>query len=430
MAGRAIKATALAALLVALPSWAAADDSWGDEEQDASPAGVQIHGFVEAAGSGRVVNDPTSRHDFTLGEGRFRLELRHERDRGALSFKGDLLADGATQAVELDLREVLVTWRLLSWLDLRVGRQVLTWGTGDMLFVNDLFPKDWQSFFIGRADEYLKAPSNTVKLALYSQLLNLDLVWTPIFTPDRYITGQRLSFFSPMAGQRVGGGVVVDPAEPPLQLRTGEFAGRLHRRIGSLELAAYGYWGFYKQPLGYDPAAKQPTFPRLGVFGGSLRTALLGGLFNLEGAFYYSPDDDAGTSPLVPNSQVRGLAGYERELVARMTVGLQYYVEHILHHSQQLSASPSPALEPDEVRHVVTLRWTFRLLQDDLVLSLFAYVSPSDVDAYLRPSVSYKLTDGVQATAGANVVLGQHQHTFFGQLERNTNVYGRLRYTF
>ncbi len=47
--------------------------------------------------------------------------------------------------------------------NLKIGRQVFTWGTGDYLFINDLFPKDYESFYIGRDDEYLKRPSEAVK---------------------------------------------------------------------------------------------------------------------------------------------------------------------------------------------------------------------------------------------------------------------------
>jgi hypothetical protein len=37
----------------------------------------------------------------------------------------------------------------------------------DLIFINDLFPKDWESFFIGRDTEYLKAPSDAAKISLF-----------------------------------------------------------------------------------------------------------------------------------------------------------------------------------------------------------------------------------------------------------------------
>ena len=65
----------------------------------------------------------------------------------------------------IDPREAWLSTQPLDFLDLKAGRQVVTWGTGDLLFINDLFPKDWQSFILGRDEEYLKAPSDTVKVA-------------------------------------------------------------------------------------------------------------------------------------------------------------------------------------------------------------------------------------------------------------------------
>ena len=69
-------------------------------------------------------------------------------------------------------------------------------------------------------------------------------------------------------------------------------------------------------------------------------------------------------------------------------------------------------------------------MNQNLAVSLFAYYSPSDADAYLRPSVSYKIDDHWSAEVGGNVFVGKDDHTFFGQFDRNTNVYAALRWSF
>lgn len=56
--------------------------------------------------------------------------------------------------------------------------------------------------------------------------------------------------------------------------------------------------------------------------------------------------------------------------------------------------------------------------------------SPSDLDAYLRPAVKYKLTDSWSVELGGNVFFGEEEHTFFAQFARNTNVYLGLRFSF
>jgi hypothetical protein len=174
-----------ATILMALPVGAAGQEP------------VETHGFAEVAVASRLLEDPVISDDFVLAEARFRLDLSHFTDLAEFSFKGDLVADDVIDDVVIDIRQAAITLRVSQWSDVRAGRQVLTWGTGDLLFLNDLFPKDFVSFFIGRDDEFLKAPSNSVKLSLYTGPVNLDAVWTPVFTPDRYITGVRLSFFDP-----------------------------------------------------------------------------------------------------------------------------------------------------------------------------------------------------------------------------------------
>jgi len=94
---------------------------------------------------------------------------------------------------------------------------------------------------------------------------------------------------------------------------------------------------------------------------------------------------------------------------------------------RSLSAGSPPA---DRDRHVLTLRLTKLLMKQDLRLELFAFYSPSDDDAYLRPYVSYDVTDRWRIDGGANVFVGERDHTQFGQMKRNSNVYLGLRYSF
>ncbi len=98
-------------------------------------------------------------------------------------------------------------------------------------------------------------------------------------------------------------------------------------------------------------------------------------------------------------------------------------------HDRLIANSATPQFEPDEARHTVTLRSTYQLRQQTVTLALFAFVSPSDEDTHLRPSLTYKWSDAVTLAAGANIMAGD-QAAFFGQLERNSNAYVRVRYSF
>lgn len=412
-------------------------DEWDKEEGDGSggkkaPA-FRFGGFVEGLTSPRVVQSSASANEFVANEARFRLNLDATHEIASARFRGDVFADAVTRRVWFDIRDASIFVRGGNWFTTRVGRQVLTWGTGDFLFLNDLFPKDFNSFFIGRADEYLKAPSNSLLTTFNIKKVGLDLVWTPIFEPDRFIDGERLSFFNPATGTIIGDRSPLTPVEPvfPTQrLRNGTVHGRLYGTVGAYELAAYGYVGYWPEPTALDLTAMRVTYARLGVYGASVRGPLLGGLFNVEGAFYDSFKDWAGTDPSIPNSQFRGLVGYEHELFPKFQMGLQYYLEYTFKYDELISNSRWPQYEQDEFHHLLTLRLTQLLLLDNLELSLFVFFSPDQLDTYIRPRITYKIVDPLSIIVGANLMFGRYDYTFFGQLEQNTNVYARLRYSF
>ena len=402
---------------------------------------VESGGFLDARVGTRTQDDPYE-DSLSLGETRLQFRLERSGERTRLRLVTDLLYD-ATQDSDtrhevnlyenkgfIDLREASATFHASDHLDLKVGRQILTWGTGDMLFVNDLFPKDWQSFFIGRDVEYLKAPTDSAKFSLFSSFANVDFVYTPRFVADRYLDGSRTSFFNPPLDDFVGEDNSLKVEQPDDWFSDDELALRVYRTLGSYELAAYGYRGYWKSPSGYQPATGRYTFPTLSVYGASVRGPVTRGIGNIELGYYDSRSDNSGNNPLVRNSELRFLIGYEQEVARNFNAGFQYYLEYMLDYDAYRTNLPPGTQERDEDRHVMTLRLTYLALNQDLKLSLFTYWSPSDNDGYTRPLVEYKFNDHLTMQAGANWFFGRDNHTFFGQLEDNTNVYLAVRYNF
>jgi len=412
----------------------------GEEEAGGSrlrlPAG--LNGFWELRAGARTQEDEYEK-DGSIGE--TRLQLEYERSRAGTSVKAtaDFLYDRVAEEHEIDLeegegwfdlREASISATPVDFMDIKLGRQILTWGTGDFLFLNDLFPKDWNSFFIGRDDEYLKAPSDAVKASFFSDAANLDVVYTPRVDADRFIDGRRISYWNGGLGRRAGRDAPVDAARPDDWFQDDEAAVRLFRNIRGWELALYGYKGFWKSPGGTDPVSGKATFPELAVFGASVRGAVGKGIGNAEVAYYDSEEDGDGDDPLVRNSELRLLVGYEQEVAKDFTAGVQYYLEHMMDHDEYERSLPAGSPAADENRSVFTLRLTKLLMSQNLKLSLFTFYSPTDEDAYLRPKAHYKIDDHWSVEAGGNVFLGEEEHTFFGQFEDNTNVYAATRYGF
>jgi hypothetical protein len=383
--------------------------------------------------------DPVDQKDVSLAETRLELEKDFRWSNWDGKATLDLLYDDVpdshsidleTGSGWLDLREAWLHRALGSSADLKFGRQVLTWGVGDLLFINDLFPKDWNSFLAGRDEQYLKAPSDALRLGIYSDALNFNFVYTPRFDSDRYIDGSRLSYYSPMAGEVVGRDHPVLTQVPDDWFDDSEVAVRVYRQIGSFEVAAYAYDGFWKSPAGFDPQSGLATFPDLRVFGASARGPLGPGIFSFEAGYYDSRDDADGSNPLVNNSEWRGLLGYEWEVASETTLGLQYYLESLQDYAAYTASLAPGQAARDEHRHVLTARLTRLAMSQNLTLSLFAFYSPSDQDGYLRPKASYKASDQWLVEGGMNLFGGSEPDTFFGQFESNSNVYVALRRSF
>jgi hypothetical protein len=390
--------------------------------------GIEMHGFWEARAGYRLQNDKYEK-DMSIMESRLQLDLASYPEWGDIRVKGDFIGDRVEEQGDFDLREANVFTRPLDFMDLKVGRQVLTWGTGDLVFINDLFPKDWQSFFIGRDVEYLKAPSDAAKVSLFSDFANLDVIYTPRFDHDRFISGERISYWNQLLIRRAGQDAVVHTDKPNEWFRDDEIAARLYRYIDSYELAFYGYRGYWKSPGGFNRAMSQAIFPDLNVYGFSIRGTVGKGIGNVEFGYYDSADDESGKDPLINNSEMRYLVGYTQEIGKDFTAGLQYYVEQMLDFGDyKRTWTMGPAR--DEFRHVTTLRLTKLLMNQNLTCSLFGYYSPSDKDVYMRPNLNYKATDNLALEVGANIFFGDYPDTFFGQFKDNTNMYVGIRYSF
>jgi hypothetical protein len=401
-------------------------------------AGIETHGFIDVRAGTRLQDDPYQR-DTSLAEARLQLQIERLGDLISIHTRFDLLHDDIPNNDSLDiengtgpidLREAYVLLTVFQNADIKIGRQILTWGTGDLLFINDLFPKDWQAFFTGRDTDYLKAPSDALMVSIFPEAFSLDLVYTPRFDPDRYISGDRISYWNPMLGRRAGSDAIANPELPDEWIDDSETAARIYGDIAGVELAGYAYYGFWKSPSGFNPDSGRSTFPELSVYGASARLGLGEAIANIEAGYYDSRNDRSGDDPTVPNSEIRLLAGYEREIARDLSLSLQYYLEHMQDYGSYTAGISQGQSAKDQDRHVTTVRLVKRALNQNLMLSLFAYYSPSDKDTYVRPSAIYNITDQWTVSAGGNIFSGSDEHTFFAQFENNSNIYGSLRYSF
>ena len=394
----------------------------------------EIHGFLLGTTSIRTTGLRPSNGeggDFVLGEGRVRLDVNGATESGdaLLLVKGDLLYDAIERDFSVDLREAYggYTW---GPLDLHSGRQIITWGVGDLFFISDVFPKDWDSFFSGRPMEYLKLGVDALRGRYSSEFLNVEALWIPLFTPDVLPPADRFFFFDPFSA------VPTQEEEPTRRLSNPELALRLYRRVMDADLSVYVYRGFWRLPRGARvddvgmPTVVTRFFPKLSVYSASAQRSFGEGVLSLEAGYYDSRQDRDGDDPAIPNSQWRFLAGYQRQLWEDFTAGFQTYSEIIDDYSAYRDSLPAGIPAQDRLQEVLSVRLTQLLAYQTWKLSLFAAYGVTDDDYFIQPEVSWRVTDRLGLSIGSNVFGGGSSATAFGQFEKNDNVFVNTRFDF
>jgi len=214
----------------------------------------------------------------------------------------------------------------------------------------------------------------------------------------------------------------------------GEWGLRVYRDVAGWDAALYLYHGYQRTPSMRTDSMTAPTrityfYPELSLYGASLSGRVGEGVLSLEAAYYDSRQDRSGSDFTVPNSQTRLLAGYQIQPVEDLSLGLQYYAEHMHDYSAYRAALPSGFPVEDRLSHTVTLRVTQLLMHQTLRLSVYAAHNASNGDQFINPEARYSFTDRVWGAVGANLFSGKPWGQF-GQLSNDDNIYLQMHYEF
>ena len=395
------------------------DDEWGDEDDWEEEDSLEW-GFKSSLGYGELFSDNSNLKDSVLKELRNSLELMWKGEDTKIESEFEFLVDDIRNENDFSIYSLNFTHSGFQNTDIKVGRQVITWGTGDLLFLNDLFSKSWKSFFNGRNDKYLKPAVDAVRISYYGSTFNWELAILPNFEPDQTPDGERYSFFLPGTG--VAQPINTVTTEVPSD---SEYSGRFFGQSKGVEWAIYFYSGFFKSPSKFENSM---TYAEMDSVGASVRMPALGGLLSSEFSYYDSKEDPSGRNPLINNSQLRFLIGYENEIATNTTLASQLYLEKTLDYRELFSNTFVDQILPKENRTMLTFRLTNLALQQRLTNSIMLFYSPSDKDHYLRASAKYKYDDNWTLVFGLNLLEGDTDETFLAQMKDNSNWFTRVEY--
>jgi len=383
---------------------------------------VEVHGFIQTNNSLRPFRSSNYAARLLKAEQRGQVELIRKGAQWEANAKADFIYQAIEQDARMDLREGYTTY-YGKHLDLRIGRQIITWGVGDLVFLTDVFPKDWAGFLTGAPMEYLKKGSTALRANYESRGLSVETIFIPQFERDVFPTGRPLSYFDPFpqATRRF-----LNASQYP------EYGLRVSKDIRGFSSSLYLFQGRDPFPIvHFDPASAAATtrYGRLRMGGFSTQGNIKAGLLSGELA-YYKTEDTAGTNPAINNPSVKTLIGLERTLKGNETLGFQFTQDWMLRYNAYRRSLPAGFPARNRVLNAFTIRWRNSLQNDTFKPTVFALYNFDDRDGFFLAEGQKEIRPGAWYIIGIHLFGGRYRHTMFGQFQDNDNLYFTVRYAF
>ncbi len=411
-----------------------------------SEAQTKLTGFIRNYNAVQTL----SSHELLIGRNRLRLGYEQTLSSGSFFITNDVqnLYSYAIDSLHYQLRESYLEF-YFKQSDLRIGRQIISWGRTDGAFITDVVSPVDLSEFLTQNPADLRFGIDALSYYHYFGSNYLQLVVNPVFNPNT----------TPAPGSRwfprsfLGGNIPVqfERFEQQALLKNAQLGGRFALRSSldyDMDLILL-YWhypnpGYSKEFLVFPDVRGElqltETFTRSLVLMYSgvvqLNSRLL---LKSEAAFYTRRSFDYLTNELRSinlsnpsrDEQLRllqifngnsdgflkqrpwfvGMAGIEYDL-NDWTIGAQLIDEFIVDHDDQI-------LQKKHFTYA-TLLLQKKIARDKLEFRGFGRYNFSGEDFWIHPELTYSGIDNFELSAGTQLFGGPEPEQFYGHLSFNS----------
>lgn len=364
----------------------------------------------------------------------------------------------AGDSVDYQLREAFMDL-YFSEADLRIGKQIISWGRAEGTFIADILSPVDLTEFLTQDFSDLRLGIAAIKYTHYFGSDYLQLVLNPVFNPSKIPTLDSRWF--PTLPFVTSFPVDLQPANQQPKLKNMQLAGRYAFRSNlnfDLDIGLL-YWNFPQPRYTKELQLQIPTGTQLNltenytqdfiaIYSGSYRlTDKL--LFTSESAFYnrrafdYATDqlrtidlDNPTFNEIFQIGQIfdQNEDGFLKERPWLITmVGLQYEIlnwnlngqfinEHIFRYDNTI-------LQEQDF-YYATLSMQRSFFRDKLSFSTFGRYNFHRSDFWVNPELSYSGIDSFEASIGTHLFGGEQATNFYGHTSFGTygaNSFGYLK---
>ena len=363
---------------------------------------------------------------FTLGNTNFTGTIDAYSGNSSALAKGSISYDALTNSVDFSLGELWADYTSSFW-GIRIGRQNVAWGKADGIDItNVVCPSDMSSIAAMTNDDS-KLPVDAVRLSFSGNQFTADAFWIPFFTP------------TVLPAEKVAG---VPIEKPELAIWNGEYGLKLSGYFSMFDVSLYGFYGWedtpfvdYKinmtNPSVVIPSAKYKHMVMVG-----LDTAIPIGptVLRSEEAFFPKRNFQKDAKTIVKENMT-GTAETTKELnQLSALIGLdwmpngwtltaQYFCDYVFGNLDNIDRK-------DAYTHGATLSISKSLLNETMDLSLACVVNFNAFDSFIKPSLSYSLSDQINLETGAYILLpGPDEDGTYGAYKDYSTIYINIKFS-
>jgi hypothetical protein len=381
---------------------------------------LQLNGFVDTYHALQL----SSPYKIMSSRTRLRLEMRANYGEASLFSSVNLAYNGIIdEQTGAFLREAYLDYAG-KYLEVKAGRQIITWGVADGLRITDLIsPMDYTEFMANDYDD-IRVPVNAINLKYPGESFSAELVFVPV--PEYFVmpSGEDNPWTMPLlpnASMDLSG-------TPEKRIKNSEVGTRLRFFLENLDFSLTALRTFNKSPVTiteYDPKAGSVLIKGL-----YKPMYVLGGDFSIPVGEFVVRGEMAGYfgEPIALNDSRRyrlrktfnALLGLDWYAGDNWTFMVQYMHKVIMDYRRELGMEQNTSM--------VTARVSKELLNNTLKLSVYGMYDIDNVSFYIRPAADYLLNDQITVSLGSDI-LGGRRGTF-KTYNKNTQIWVKGKYFF
>jgi hypothetical protein len=379
---------------------------------------VELHGAVETLHAMPFLEDlglTDSRSSFT-GE----VSAYAGQASAFVSLSAEYNAVSPDDRSGFSLGEAWMDWNAGGF-NLRLGRQLLSWGAADGLILTDVVCPQNLTAYAGLDFAGSRLAVEGLKLGYSFSALAAEVIWLPLFTPAR-LPGRGNPLYRVTYPESIDMGEttrtvkVLDAAFPPQTIADGEYGLRLSAYTSALDFSIMAFYGWNDTPWtgkalsSVSEIELTPGYDRTITVGADASIPLGEILLRIEaawtggGRYDRSAEETAAAfqamqsdSP-VEKYNLKLLTGFDWNPPG-WSLSVQYY-EDLL--PEAYDGGTARAWR----ENALTLRIAKAFFRETLNLSARCYLDLCDFDTAGSVSAAYALTDNLEFSLGSDVFNG------------------------